>query len=695
MKTAARFSIRLKFLSVLSVLLIACITSYLFLALSTFKQDKTELIFDLNRSLVSGVSNDVESSIRSIKDKLEVFVMMSESGTIRAKDSSAQIFGNDPNLVYITSINRLVNNKKREFVREEFLETYSLERNYFSERILKDSPPPIEQILKEGFSIWKVSTGKDMPPLIGIGKAVVTESLDRTPLSQYAVIAYIQTGNLLQSVAHLNKNQVFITNKTGQLLLQSNQKEFAADSAIVKQALASQMKTQVLTFEDKKQNWMGGFSKTNDGEVIVFTAIEENKAFESIDSFVKRSLLFASIVATIAFIAAVLFSRTLTRPLEILVEGMEKVGAGELETRIVVKSNDETSLLANSFNKMIKDLHDSRGQLEEINRDLENKVKERTIELEDRNRAVKEAQEALIRTTRLASVGEIAARAAHEVLNPLTGMMTRLNIVQKRTGDQPESEIQLLNDILKSWLTDYQAGGFEKLILIWKEKSKIHQNMNLFEEDLENLISVAKTFVEKNNQIRNDAEFLQSEANRISKIVQNMRSLSRVSGQKEKSSLNHLLQESTKIMGDLLAQKKIQVTFNFHSESDQVYVDKDEFIQAITNLLRNSIQAIEESETHSEKNILISTEKSDGKFLIDLQDTGSGISPENQKHLFETQFSTKSKENGTGLGLNISRRFIRAVGGDLFLLKSAPGQGTTFRMTLPLVENHSDKRSVA
>lgn len=686
MRSTPRFSIRLKFLTILSVILLACIASYLSLALHTFKRDKTELVFDLNRSLVSGLSNEIESSLRSAKDKLEVFAMTTEGGSSKAKDLSHQLLANDQNLVYISAVNRIVENKTREYVREEFLETYSLQKSFFTKELVEANPPPLEVILKDGFAIWSANA-KGAPPLIGIGKAVITESYDRTPLSQYAVIAYMRTDNILKSAAHLKKNQLFITSGTGHLLLHTDQSFTpGADLGkipLVQKSLQDQASTQVMTYHDGAQGMMGAYSKSENGDIIVFATIEEAKAFSAIDAFVKRSLLFASIVATIAFIAAVLFSRTLTRPIEILVEGMNKVSAGELHTRINVKSSDETSILANSFNKMIKDLQDSREQLEEINRSLEDKVKERTIQLEDRNRAVKEAQEALIRTTRLASVGEIAARAAHEVLNPLTGIMTRLNIVQKRAGDLPEAEIRLMNDILKAWLSDYQAGGFQKLVDAWSAKSQINSEMNLFEEDIENLLSVSNTFTDRNGQIKADAEFLQNEAQRISKIVQNMRSLSRVSGQKEKHSLHELLEESVKIMGDLFYQKKIQARFFFGANHDHVYVDRDEFIQSMTNLLRNSMQAIENKKEDSNRQIDISTSFNGNQYIVDIKDSGSGILPEHQVNLFENQFSTKSKDEGTGLGLNISRRFIRAVGGDLILLNSIPGESTTFRLTLP------------
>ena len=98
--------------------------------------------------------------------------------------------------------------------------------------------------------------------------------------------------------------------------------------------------------------------------------------------------------------------------------------------------------MAASFNHMIVDLKESREQLEQINLELEDKVKESTHQLEKQNQAVKEAQEALLRTTRLAAVGEIAGRAAHEVLNPLTSILSRVQRVKDKLSKRQQGRVE-------------------------------------------------------------------------------------------------------------------------------------------------------------------------------------------------------------------------------------------------------------
>src|SRR5690606_14186627 len=133
---------------------------------------------------------------------------------------------------------------------------------------------------------------------------------------------------------------------------------------------------------DGGEKFLGAYAKARRGQIIVLSKVSENKAFRAVKRLVLRSLLFATTVLTMAFIAAIIFSRSLTRPIDTLMSGMRKVSEGDLSGQIKVGSRDEIALLAQSFNRMIEDLRASRDELETINRELENKVKERTFELE-------------------------------------------------------------------------------------------------------------------------------------------------------------------------------------------------------------------------------------------------------------------------------------------------------------------------
>jgi signal transduction histidine kinase len=136
------------------------------------------------------------------------------------------------------------------------------------------------------------------------------------------------------------------------------------------------------------------------------------------------------------------------------------------------------------------------------------------------------------------------------------------------------------------------------------------------------------------------------------------------------------------------------------SEGDRkviVFVDEDEFIQSMTNLIRNSLQAIKAREVDSDgvsfKGMVeVSIETLDNKIKIHVKDNGVGVEPDHRQRLFETQFSTKPREEGTGLGLNISRRFIRSFGGDIYLQDSELKVGTEFVVELPIHSKYPEEK---
>src|SRR5690606_38466209 len=111
----------------------------------------------------------------------------------------------------------------------------------------------------------------------------------------------------------------------------------------------------------------------------------------------------------------------------------------------------EIADLARAFNAMALDIQNQRNQIENHRRELELKVKERTAQLEQEKTKATEAQEALIRTTRLASLGELAGVAAHEVLNPVNNINVRLERLRGELMGAQKEDLKLLGEILMGW----------------------------------------------------------------------------------------------------------------------------------------------------------------------------------------------------------------------------------------------------
>jgi len=687
-----KLSIRYKFLFVIGSLLSACLLIYLAMAVQVFKSDKTELVFDLNRSQVANLSSEVETQLEGVSAQFRLFALLAHAGQTLSAD---QIFPESSDVVF-AQVQRLNDGKiLRTHANSKYTETYGLEQSKFWKELLNQKSFQTEILKNESEQIWNATVAQG-PPLVGFARSVVIEDQAGKALEEWVVMGYIKGDRWIKAMSLLKDLKVSLFDHQGQHLL----KTLDADSDSVQKspffelAQKSKAKTSVLKIEDQGEVWLGGYSKAYHGKVVVVAQASEKKAFIAIESLIERSLIFALIVVTAAFLVAILMARSLTNPILDLVEGMESVSIGNLDTQIQVRTKDETLVLAQSFNKMIRDLKASRSQLEEINRDLDFKVKERTAEVEEKSKKIQEIQEALLRTTRLASAGEIAGRAAHEVLNPLTGILARLGQVGKRMQQSLRPQVQLLKDVNQAWSQDYHQGGFPQLVNSWEKKSEVIPGKNLFEEDLLNLSGTLLDLETGLHQLHSDHEFIVQEGQRISKIVSGMRKLNHVQGDKKVFSGKELIEQCTLIMSDQFFEKGFEISFDFKAPQDQLLLDKDEFIQAVTNLMRNSYQAMCETkitDSAYKGKLLLRTslfESGEGTFWqFELEDNGPGIKAADQERLFQSQFTTKSPEHGTGLGLGISRRFIRAFGGDIQFVKSEPHRSTVFRITLPLARH--------
>jgi len=688
----------------MSALLIACLVVYLLIAVDVFKTDKTELIYDLNRSLVSNLAIELETEFIGVSDKFRLFALLSVDASKTLVNEN--IFGEKSDVVFASLYRQDQVKALKNFTDKTYLETYGLEPTFFDQTLHSAKAVPFAEILKNGEYLWNASI-EGGTALIGYGRNVVIEDTKGLPTDHLTVVGYIKPDKILKTLGLVKLSEATVVDQNGNVLIHSDfeimkQAKSYQASPLFKAAVESKVNVSVASLKDDAGEFLGAFAKTYQGKIFILSRAAKDQAFSAVYQLVSRSLSFALIVITLSLLFAFLLSRSLTEPISVLVKGMEKVSAGDLSTQINVNSKDETQLLATSFNKMIHDLKSSRDELQEINRELDNKVKERTLQLEIQNQAVKEAQEALLKTTRLASAGEIAGRAAHEVLNPLTGILARLSTIDKKVRAQIEPQINLMKDIFQSWKSDHSKGGFECLSQAWQQKSQVDPAWNLWQEDLHNLNGVQNSFENLVTGITEDTKFLTNESQRINKIVSGMRKLSSLNSDIKTYSVKKLLIECRNIMADLFNQENIQIIENYTVESDQVDIDRDEFIQAVTNLMRNSLQAMKSlPESEQQKNqvfaIRLSTRAQNNKICVEIADNGGGIAEVHQKMLFEKQFTTKSADEGTGLGLGISRRFIRAHNGDIEFISSVPFTETLFKISLPLkiAKNNVAEKGVA
>jgi len=227
----------------------------------------------------------------------------------------------------------------------------------------------------------------------------------------------------------------------------------------------------------------------------------------------------------------------------------------------------------------------------------------------------------LMESDRLAAVGELVAGVAHEVNNPLSSISAFAQL--------------LLRD-----------GG----------------------------LSAAQ---------RDSIEVIKSETLRASQVVKDLLAFARRSEpHREPLDLNGVVARTLRLRGYQLVSNKITVETDLATDISAVVGDARQLQQVCLNLVTNAIQAM--SMLGGGK-LFVSTRRDGDYVVLDMRDTGPGISEATKAHIFEPFFTTKGEGEGTGLGLSVSYGIITAHGGKIEVANTSPGGGTTFRVTLPAV----------
>ncbi|MCL4478024.1 MAG: ATP-binding protein [Deltaproteobacteria bacterium] len=320
-------------------------------------------------------------------------------------------------------------------------------------------------------------------------------------------------------------------------------------------------------------------------------------------------------VFIISIIISLFIEKFIDTPVKNLVEGTKRITEGDLTHPIIIQSYDELGTLANAFNDMMLKLKEAKEETINLVQTLEIKVNERTNEL-------KKAQEQIVRAEKLASLGKLAATVAHEINNPLTGVLTYIKVLLKK----------------------FKQG-------------------NLSPEDFEKSI--------------NYLSVMEKETQRTSSIVKNLLDFSR---QREPHyrlvDVNLLLDETIALINNMITIQAITINKSF-SAMPLTMADPDQLKQAFMNVLINGCEAMKDNK----KELYIETDNNDKNIFITIKDSGIGISEENLKKIFEPFFSTKEK--GTGLGLAVVYGIISKHEGNVDI-ESKIGEGTTVKITLPI-----------
>lgn len=334
----------------------------------------------------------------------------------------------------------------------------------------------------------------------------------------------------------------------------------------------------------------------------------------SLDELRARTVLIATLAAlAVASIVTVFAHRKIVRPVQGLLRATRRIADGDLSKPMPVRSSSEIGQLQQSFEHMRQGLATASAERDALLASLEQQVEERTA-------ALRKAQDSLVRSEKLSSLGRLAASVAHEINNPLAGILTYAKLLLRGYESSTSDDPQRVNAI---------------------------KYLGLVKRETERCTAI----------VRNLLDFARERPLRLVDVQ-----------------LQAVLEEAATLVGN---QAKLQ---NVAIERDvtaipPVHGDFGQLRQACVNVMINACDAMKAGGT-----LRIRARESAGVVTLSFTDTGVGIAPEHLAKVLDPFFTTKEK--GTGLGLSVVYGIVERHGGTVDVA-SEVGKGTTVTFTLP------------
>jgi signal transduction histidine kinase len=323
-------------------------------------------------------------------------------------------------------------------------------------------------------------------------------------------------------------------------------------------------------------------------------------------------LLDSLILVTVGIL---LLSRIVVKPVHKLLKMTEEYKEGDMVLSLGEASGNEIGDLSRSLSVMLKRLDENKKEL-----------KAHISSLEKANRDLQQAQDEIVRSEKLASVGRLSAGIAHEIGNPIGIILGYLDLLN--SDDIPEEE--------------------------------------------------KKDFLKR----------IESEIIRVKDIIKQLLDFSRPSnGERGKTHIHEMITSTLTMLSPQPIMENIQASTQLMAKEDVVLADPGRLQQVFLNVILNAADALAEKRGSGgegeEKKLTVTTENTGNTIQIRFSDTGRGIPEHELTRIFDPFYTTKEPGKGTGLGLSVCYRIVEGLGGTI-RAESIPGKGATIIITLPL-----------
>jgi signal transduction histidine kinase len=570
-----RFPLRIKILTTLLLVVTIVVSLITFIMAKLFHTDKTAYIHDLTSVIALHTAQEARSLLTGYEERLKVFTgLLSEQSLM--KDQKAEmlkhLFEDFPEFVAVSLYER--GNELVTVYDAKTLEGAGLTKDDLSV-FRRENPLPFSSIEAGNIFLQNSTVSGKLPSL--------TLAISPTSGGEKTIVvaAVIRLQSLLHMAQRSRVFETFIVDSQGTFLAHSDTNQAISHSRAdwIPKLRNLQEQQSLGTTSEYDQNgvrMVGGFAQVDFGGLLAGVQIPKAAAY-----LTARELLFNLIIVSLILLIASAFmshfwSRLITRPIERLSHAATAVGKGQFDIHVERTTRDEIGDLAESFNQMAS-------------------------ELDTREKALKEAQAALIQSEKMAAFGQLGAGIAHEVKNPLAGIL-----------------------------------GFAQLSLRKVEKdSPLHKNLLTIEKETKRCKVIIENLLKFARQEKMAFEFIE---------------------------INSVVQDAMAIVDHQLGLQKVRLETEFASGLPRIMGNANQIQQVLLNLMINAQQAMNSEPGLVRISTRMMDSK---EVEIRVSDTGSGIPKEIQSKIFEPFFTTKPTGKGTGLGLSVSYGIVKDHKGNI------------------------------
>lgn len=566
-------SLRAQIVGLVGVMLVAAMAVYLLLATRVVTADKEASVYDVNALVAGTVAQQVGRTVDGIADKLRYFGQEYEITPGDAERRARSLFDADEAVLSLEVFKRTEGGFERSFlfVDNKRLAALNLTADDLTEA-RRRTPAPLDAVQAAGVVLQNAS----LPPDLALVRLSST-----TADGSAVVIADLRPEWLLSAVSTSSVYRVFLVDRLGRVLAHPDgerviKRDDLSALPVVKNALGGKLSRGTEEYASNGVQQVAAFARIDNGVGAVVVEVPRDEVFKATNELSRRSLLFAVGTVSLALVLAVLLGRRVTRPLRELQNTMMVISRGEFGVEVPVAGPTEIQSVGSALNQMSRELVRRSEELQKTNAQL-------------------------VQSEKLSAVGELAASVAHEVKNPMVGIV-----------------------------------GFAQLGQESTELGEMQEYFKLIEND----------------------------AFRANKILQNLLEFSRPPEMElEGLPLNDVVLGSMALCVHQLQMQGVKVETKLGEGLPAIRGNSNQLRQVLLNLMLNAGQAMEQSP--KKLITVTTGRSEAGFVEIRVADTGPGLADDVKDKLFKPFFTTKRRGQGTGLGLSVSRSIIEAHRGSI------------------------------